>query len=747
MSHPNANHPAHCSGLPLSTLLGTLLCSLCLALMSPGRAHADPFVWTRANELPSPQDHHAAIYDPVRNRLWLSGGAKPSISQPSPEIWALSLDGTPRWHFEGNGGFLQRYNHTALYDATADQVVVYGGEISGTPLSDVWRQTLPSGAGQSFGSGTPPPAPTFGWAARRRVLDTLRRRMLVVDDAGVVNALDIATGNWSALATSGTPAFGTTGPTAYDAARDRLMCYEGTNGLRVLTLAGTPTWSLLPTTGAPTTSEAILGLVHDAARDRALIAGAFGGVWAMPLSGPAQWTKLSAPPFPPGNRSDVPVVHDTQGDRLLISGGVGFNDTWGFNLQTNLWSLVHPGGTIPAMTGHSAIVVPAMDAMLAFGLSVPWSFPLDGLAPTPLTVTGTGPAATTSQAAILDPLRQRAVVFTNKNVVGQLPVVYTLSLTGTPTWATISTLGTPPSPRTGAQAVYDPVHDRMIVFGDFGPGNVPLLDVWALPLSGSPTWVRLTDGTGMPAGSYGVRIVLDSRRDRLVATGASGSDGFTHGWTFPLDGSSASWSSAAGGLFIGETFYHAAAYDSLSDRVILHGGLTANGSTMISGLAALKLSPAEEWQSFSADGGPPSDRWNHPLVRDAAHHRFITYGGSSGPYGFASALNSVWMLTDAGALLGVQPGGRTPTALALSRARLVAPDRIAASFQVATDGDVTLDVLDLQGRRLGSTRMSAVGAGAHEATIALPRALAPGLWLVVARQGEQRASRKLVVVR
>jgi hypothetical protein len=59
---------------------------------------------------------------------------------------------------------------------------------------------------------------------------------------------------------------------------------------------------------------------------------------------------------------------------------------------------------------------------------------------------------------------------------------WALSLSGSPTWASLAPTGTWPSRRYGQSAIYDPVRDRMVVFA--GTDNDYLLDeVWALDWS------------------------------------------------------------------------------------------------------------------------------------------------------------------------------------------------------------------------------------------------------------------------
>ena len=60
-------------------------------------------------------------------------------------------------------------------------------------------------------------------------------------------------------------------------------------------------------------------------------------------------------------------------------------------------------------------------------------------------------------------------------------------------------------------------------------------------------------------------------------------------------------------------------------------------------------------------------------------------------------------------------------------------------------GEVGVDLLDLAGRR---ARTLFSGASRGPATIALdPAGLAPGVYLVLARQGELRGTRRVVVIR
>ena len=94
-------------------------------------------------------------------------------------------------------------------------------------------------------------------------------------------------------------------------------------------------------------------------------------------------------------------------------------------------------------------------------------------------------------SAIYDSDRQQMVVFggyTMQNFGNVTNETWVLSLGVSPTWSLLTTQGTPPAARTEAAAIYDPVRQRMLIFG----GTDGMNDLWQLSLVGVPTWQNCT---------------------------------------------------------------------------------------------------------------------------------------------------------------------------------------------------------------------------------------------------------------
>src|SRR5207237_543716 len=79
-----------------------------------------------------------------------------------------------------------------------------------------------------------------------------------------------------------------------------------------------------------------------------------------------------------------------------------------------------------------------------------------------------------------------------------------------------------------ASAIYDPVRDRIVIFGGFssvgGNAGPPTNDVWALELgvANAPHWTPLTPAGTPPPARIRHRAIYDPVRDRMVVFSGAG---------------------------------------------------------------------------------------------------------------------------------------------------------------------------------------------------------------------------------
>jgi len=466
---------------------------------------------------PSGRCRHSAIYDPVRDRMLVFGGFFPSVN----DVWALSLAGTPAWTRLSPSGTPPsvRGGHSAIYDPVRDRMVVFGGvDASNSQLNDVWALSLVGTPAwtQLSPSGTPPSA-RDGHSA---IYDPVRDRMVVFGGYSSFSflndvwALSLAgTPAWTRLTPSGTPPSTRAGHSAiYDSVRDRMVVFGGYSGsdlndVWALSLAGPPAWTQLTTSGTPPSARYSHSAIYDPGRDRMVV---FGGgnsispyylndVWALSLAGPPAWTQLIPSGTLPTARDLHSAIYDPVRDRMVVFGGHdgtnGRNDVWALSLAgTPAWTQLTPSGTPPsARYDHSAIYDPVRDRMVVLGgysssyLNDVWALSLAGTPVwTQLTPSGTPPIARIFHSAIYDPVRDRMVVFGGYSGSYLLNDVWALSLAGTPAWTQLIPSGTPPTTRDLHSAIYDPVRDRMLVFGGGYYDGGRFNDVWALEWSYTP---------------------------------------------------------------------------------------------------------------------------------------------------------------------------------------------------------------------------------------------------------------------
>ncbi len=293
-----------------------------------------------------------------------------------------------------------------------------------------------------------------------------------------------------------------------------------------------------------------------------------------------------------------------------------------------------------ARTASSAAYDPTRNRMLVFGgvysfnggpattYNDVWALNLNaGFGWEQLVTTGAPPSPRSSCSAIYDSVHDRLVIFGGYDGSTTLNDVWALSLGGAaPTWAQMQPSGPLPSARSDTPAIYDASRDRMVIFSGAGAS-----DVWALSFAGTPAWSQLSPTGTAPAARYGHSAIYDPTRDRMVIYG--GSNYQSDAWALSFS-AIPSWSQLASNVGLGSG-YLVAIYDAPRDRMVVFAGLTGP-NTQTNGVSALTFA-TNTWSVLSVGGLPPTKRSNHVGVFDSGRNQLVTFGGNeivsfNGPY-------------------------------------------------------------------------------------------------------------------
>ena len=467
---------------------------------------------------------------------------------------------------------------------------------------------------------------------------------------------------WAELTPTGTPPSERVEHSAiYDPVRDRMMVFGGDDGsyrndVWVLSLAGAPAWAELTPTGAPPSARSFHSAIYDPVRDRMVVFGGYDGSYhndlgALSLAGTPAWTELTPTGALPSGRNGHGAIYDPIRDRMIICGGVSASyllDVWALSLAgTPAWADATPTGTPPSWRyGHSAIYDPVRDRMLVFGgydgsyLNDVWGLSLAGVPTwTSLTPAGTPPTARYQHAAIYDPVRDRMLVFGGYDG-GERNDVWALSLAGAPAWTELTPAGAPPSGRDSHSATYDPVRDCMVVFGGYDGSYHN--DVWALSLAGAIAWTELTPAGSAPIARAGHSANYDPPRDRMLAFGGfDDSDPGTRNdvWALSLAGTPAWTELTLTDPSPAARYNHSAIYDPVRDRIVVFGGYAGH---YLNDAWALSLAGTPAWTELAPTGTLPIVRFLHRAIYDPKRDRIALFGGWGG---FGFMLDDVWALT------------------------------------------------------------------------------------------------------
>ena len=445
--------------------------------------------------------------------------------------------------------------------------------------------------------------------------------------------------------------------TIYDPGRDRLVVFGGENGsgrtneVWQLTLSGSPLWTKCGTTGIKPTARSRQTGAYDPVRSRMILFGGYDGAYKndvaiLYLTSAPVWVQAVVQGTPPAPRAWASAVYDPVRDRMLFLGGTNegttYSDVWALSFRgdTLTWSPLAASGTPGPRAASAAIYDAGRDRVVIFAGMDATGLPRNdvwalSLGPTPawtqVTPTGAPPSPRNGASALYDPVRQRMMIFAGGQGSPNSNETWALSLPGTPAWTKLTPTNVP-SGRQFHTAVYDPIGDRMIVFGG---SNGPILSgTWALSLSATETWVPLS-GTRR----RGHLAIHDPLRHRMVVIDGDDGAALDDVWQLDLSAPPTWLKLTASGVSPGPRAFHAGVYDPQRDRVVFFGG--RNGAPLAD-TWELSFSGSLTWRQLFPTGTPPSARIDHAVIYDPLRHRMILFGGTDGA---GNPKNDVWALS------------------------------------------------------------------------------------------------------
>jgi hypothetical protein len=500
----------------------------------------------------------SAVLDPARRRMLVFGGEAVEPIDRAPFTTCVSYDtlyevpldphAAPRVVAAAGPGPGPRYAHAAMWDPVRDRMLVWGGWrrfqnpsacYAPGALDDLWELgggDAPAWRPLSAG-GEPPPAGMHAVAFHDAAAD----RMVLVGERGVWSLSLGSEPEWARVPTVGAGPGGFD-DAAFDPARRRVLVLNRSMlwGLD-LDLAGQTVWRRMFPFGVPPQATAGTRLAWDPVDDQLLVHGGIEAdagsylpaVWAMRYFGDdGAWGLIEYAPPTQLRRAVIDPARDRLVAPMFEYGGVlslSLADPRG-------WSFAPWQGDVPSIRhAEQTLWDPRRERFVVFGedvRSAGWATdPITHVlsvagTPTWSALPGPSPAAQRSHGvAIVDPRRDRIVSF------GGLEPLFTASaavwerpLADDGEWRRAEPLGAGPGPRWLLGGVLDAARDRLIVMGGIGPDPDGIsrtrADVWALHLEPPMRWERLDiEGDAEIQRRSRFPLAWDTARDRMILQG------------------------------------------------------------------------------------------------------------------------------------------------------------------------------------------------------------------------------------
>ncbi len=445
-------------------------------------------------------------YDPVYDRMVMFGGTShTALDSHTPivvdETWELLLSGTPRWKFltpatphpsarTGTvGGVVGNHRLLAMCGSTT---------VNGNPVNEAWTLALDDTSmahwTQVSAGGSLVPrefaAITCDSIGNRMLLQGGQTQNGHYVHADVWSLTIDSVASWGSLGDDAPPALWATtavsGEAFYDSLGKRVIVAYSTGTLLEVwakSMDAVGLWSLLSEDASGIGNRHEFSLIWDAPRRRILLFGGydyqtnarFNDVWANAGSG---WSPLSTAGTPPSPRSNHSAIFDAAGQRMIVFGGQTapspgsvVSDTWALSLaSTPTWTRLSTTNDPSAQYRHAALYDAQRGSLVVFAgrdsfgaAQGPSELPLNGSLAWHSLASNRPKLVPSNFGPVFDALRTRFLVAASDTL-------WVTSLGGKLDWTPLLS-GDAKLSLLYALAADDPVHDRLVIFGGYYPGN------------------------------------------------------------------------------------------------------------------------------------------------------------------------------------------------------------------------------------------------------------------------------------
>ncbi len=308
--------------------------------------------------------------------------------------------------------------------------------------------------------------------------------------------------------------------------------------------------------------------------------------------------------------------------------------------QTWSWSNLTPvDGPAPEPRRlGTAIFDPVSYQIIVFGgtganglLNDLWAFDLHALAWSRLDATGTPPAPRLGHNAVYDPAGHQMVLWAGQQGAQFFNDTWSLDLT-TLAWSDLSPAMRPEA-RYGSASIFDPGLRRLVQFAGFTDLSRRFQDTQAFNVE-TNTWEDLTPPGDTPEIRCLLTAALDQNTRRMIIYGGQHNGPLDDLWAFDLD--APGWSQFTPAQRPAGRFF-ATSFVDLDGNFIVFGGATSSGN--VNETWAFNLDGTGQWNRLEITN-PPAERNGMMGAYIEQENRFVIFGGVGTDF-----YNDIWELS------------------------------------------------------------------------------------------------------